>query len=111
MHRCGRVSGRDTDKVRAFDIPLEESVRIGCPTIATAYAAYECVLRHRYPVGDHDWFVGEVVAIHADDEATREGLLDPDQVDFPLYLGRNTYLTTDSATRIVLPDDPDRLRE
>lgn len=104
IHGTGRVSGRDIDKVKAFRIDLEESQVIDCPTIASAYAAYECRLVHQYPVGDHDFFVGEVVAIHTDPEVIQNnGLLDPEKIPFTLYLGSNTYLSTDPRQVISMP--------
>lgn len=103
IHACGRLSGRDVDKVTALKIPLEASVKIACPTIESAYAAYECVLRHQYPVGDHDLFVGQVVAIHTREEALKDGILDARALRFTLYQGNNRYLTTDPESGVSLP--------
>lgn len=94
VHGTGRVSGRDYDKVALFSIPLEDARVIDCPTIKSAYAAYECRLIDHHPAGDHNLFVGEVVAIHYDPEAfTGQGLLNPEKVSPTMYLGSNTYLT------------------
>ncbi|MFQ6606622.1 MAG: flavin reductase family protein [Fidelibacterota bacterium] len=104
IHGTGRVSGRDVDKVDAFQIPLEDSKIITCPTIADAYAAYECRVKHQYPVGDHDLFVGEIAAIHSNPQLIRrDGLLDPQLIDFTLYMGSNTYLSTDSNRVVQMP--------
>lgn len=103
IHACGRLSGRDVDKVPTLNIPLEDSQSIPCPTIQTAYAAYECVLRDRYPVGDHDLFVGEVVAVHTREGTMKDGLLNANDLTFTLYLGSNTYLTTDPHTQKTMP--------
>jgi flavin reductase (DIM6/NTAB) family NADH-FMN oxidoreductase RutF len=45
----------------------------GAPLAAGALAAIECELETVYPGGDHDLFLGRVVAIHAGD--TRKGPL------------------------------------
>lgn len=104
IHGTGRVSGRDCDKVKAFSIPLEDSVVIECPVIQIAYAAYECKLVHHYPAGDHNLFVGEVVAAHYDEDAIKpQGLLNPETINFTLYLGSNTYISADQATVRTMP--------
>lgn len=104
IHGTGRISGRDYDKVEVFSIPLEDPEVINCPTIKSAYAAYECKLIYHYPVGDHNFFVGEVVAVHWDEEGvTAKGLLDPLEINFPMYMGSNTYLTADAASVRVMP--------
>jgi flavin reductase (DIM6/NTAB) family NADH-FMN oxidoreductase RutF len=104
IHGTGRVSGRDYNKVQLFSIPIENSVSISCPTIRNAYAAYECKLIHHYPVGDHNFFVGEIVAIHFQDEViTDNGLLDPQKINFAMYLGSNTYISADSSTVRIMP--------
>ncbi len=104
IHSTGRVSGRDVDKVATFKIPLERSKIVACPTIAAAYAAYECRVKHQYPVGDHDLFVGAIVAVHSNPTLMREdGLLDPQLIDFTLYLGSNTYLSADPNRIVRMP--------
>ena len=41
----------------------------------------ECVVRQVVPVGDHELFVGEVVALHADESAVDEhGRVDPGRI-------------------------------
>jgi flavin reductase (DIM6/NTAB) family NADH-FMN oxidoreductase RutF len=104
IHGTGRTSGRDIDKVKALGIPLQEPAVIGCTVIELAYAAYECKLIHHYESGDHSLFLGEVVALHCDEKlCLPDGLLDPTQVDFTLYLGANTYITTQTNTMKKMP--------
>ena len=110
IHGCGIVSGADLDKVDKLEIPLEESTIVKCPTIESAYAAYECRVVHRYPAGDHTLFVGEVVAVHSDESLISEqGILDPEQIDFAMYLGSNTYLSSDPTSERILPGDLETL--
>ncbi|MCH7658996.1 MAG: flavin reductase family protein [Bacteroidetes bacterium] len=104
IHGTGRTSGRDYDKVELFSIPLEKPQVIDCPTIESAYAAYECRLVHQYPVGDHNFFVGKVVAVHYNNEViTQKGLLNTEKINFAMYLGSNTYISTDPGTMRLLP--------
>ncbi len=110
VHGCGIVSGADLDKVNKLRIPLEESTIVKCPTIKSAYAAYECQVVHQYPAGNHTLFVGEVVAVHSDETRISErGILDPDKIDFAMYLGSNTYISADSESVRVLPRNLDDL--
>lgn len=104
IHGTGRTSGRDYDKVELFSIPLENPEMISCPTIKSAYAAYECRLAYHYPVSDHSFFVGEVVAVHYhEDVVTEKKLLNPEKIDFTMYLGSNTYISADSGTVALMP--------
>jgi len=106
IHGTGKVSGRDHDKVAAFSIPLEEPAVVGCPTIKSAYAAYECKLVHHYPVGDHSFFVGEVVAVHYQEKAiTEKGRLNPREIKFAMYMGSNMYISADADSVRRMPDE------
>ncbi len=70
---CGMVSG---SRVRKFDesglTPATASA-VKAPLIAECPVNVECVVQHRLSLGTHDCFIGEVVAVHAD-----EGILDGD---------------------------------
>ncbi len=106
VHGCGRLSGSDIDKVKKLSIPLEESTQIGCPTIASAYAAYECKVIEHHPFGDHTLFVGEVIAVHVKEGIMKEiGILDTDKVLPAMYMGSNTYIAADAASRKELQLD------
>jgi hypothetical protein len=68
--------------------------------------AFECRLAEVRPVGDQDLFVGEVLAVHHDDQAfNSEGVLNPMKVHPLLYLGSDFYLTIDPDTlKHIVPD-------
>jgi len=57
--------------------------------------------------GDHDLFVGEVLAVHHDAHAfNSEEILNPMKVRPLLYLGSDFYITTDpDSFKHVLPID------
>ncbi len=110
IHGTGIVSGADTDKIPALGIELVDSVKIECPVIKQSYAAYECQVIHQYPAGDHNLFIGEVVAVHWDEsQVNSAGVFDPGKVKFSLYQGQNTYITTDSSSVRVMPSDINQL--
>jgi len=89
---CGRVSGKDADKWAACGFTRAAGTRVRVPLIAECPVNIECRLRHTVPLGSHDLFVGEVVAVHVD-----EAVLDAEgRVDFArlapfLYTGRDYW--------------------
>jgi len=62
--------------------------KTGAPLAAGAMAAIECELETVYPGGDHDLFLGRVIAVHMGD--TRKG---------PLVFHEGTYPTLKSTPR------------
>ena len=97
----GSVSGRDYDKAHVFDIPLEDGRMVDVPVLSESYAAYECELYDMKEYGDHTLFVGKIVGVHYDSELYYGEKFHP-KVEhiFPvLYIGDETYLTTDPTTK------------
>jgi len=68
---CGSTSGRDTDKFAAAGLTPLPASTVRPPLIAECPVNIECRLPSVQDLGDHDLFLGEVQAVHAD-----EGLLD-----------------------------------
>jgi len=93
--QMGRVSGHDRDKIQEFQVSLAPSKIIQSPILETAYVAMECRLKETRSFGDHDLFVGEVVAVHQEEGSfNSEGVLDPARFKPLLYLGGDFYTTT-----------------
>ncbi len=89
----GRTSGREFDKFEQFGIEVEQPLKLASPILKEAYAAYECELLEHRTWGDHDWFVGRIVAVHQEEGAfTSEGLIAFEQITPALYLGGDFYL-------------------
>jgi len=105
--RMGRTSGRDRDKVKDFKVGLAPAVTIASPVVAEAYASLECRLAEVRTFGDHDLFVGEVLAVQHDEGAfDSQGVLDTRNHPPLLYLGSDFYITAKPETLArVLPDD------
>lgn len=100
----GTASAHDIDKFATFDIEATAGPETGNPILADAYLCYECVVRDRVATGDHDWFVGEVVALHHEPEAYDETRLFSAAVPAAMYLGRSTYLALgEEAERVSVP--------
>jgi len=88
----GRTSGRDLEKFEKFQIAKEQPLKISSPILKDAYVAYECKLVEHHTYGDHEWFVGEVVAVHYLKEALDErGVLNLDKIKPAFYLGEDLY--------------------
>jgi len=65
---CGLVSGRDTDKFKKFDLTKTASSKVRAPLIKECPVNIECKLKQVISLGVHDLFLGEVVAVHVDEE-------------------------------------------
>ena len=64
--RTGCLSGRDHDKFAETGFTARPGEVISVPLIEECPISFECRLLHTVPLGSHDWFVGEIVAAHAD---------------------------------------------
>ncbi|MGQ9852048.1 MAG: flavin reductase family protein [Candidatus Oleimicrobiaceae bacterium] len=107
VHSCGRISGAEVDKVARFRLELEPSRVISSPGLRAAYAILECTLESTVTFGDHDLFVGKVVAVHYRQDCFDEnGTLRPERVNPTLYLGADTYVTTDASSVVRRPRRP-----
>ncbi|MFH1602633.1 MAG: flavin reductase family protein [Pseudomonadota bacterium] len=87
-------SGREVQKFQAFGIAVASGKAVQVPVLADAYAAYECRVMEQRVMGDHDLFVGSIVAVHWNGETLNKGnMLDPEQAHPVLYLGGDCYAT------------------
>jgi flavin reductase (DIM6/NTAB) family NADH-FMN oxidoreductase RutF len=102
----GRKSGYDMIKIEKFPVKLERPQVIQSPVIGDAYVCFECRLKEIRTYGDHDLFVGEVLAIHEQENTFNDqGVLDPQKVQPLLYLGSDFYCTIDpNSLAHVVPD-------
>ena len=64
--KCGQVSGRQINKIAQFGLRTKPSKLVRAPLLADSTAAFECKVKDRNKVGDHTFFVGEIVACHGD---------------------------------------------
>jgi flavin reductase (DIM6/NTAB) family NADH-FMN oxidoreductase RutF len=90
---AGSVSGRDDlDKFALLGLDSLPGSLIDVPVLQDAYLAYECRVRECVPAGDHDWFVGEVLAVHHRPDAFDDQLVKrSDAVPGAVYYGRSRY--------------------
>ena len=80
------------DKFQRFSLPTTAGALLQVPILQDAYLAYECRVTAVHETGDHDWVVGEVVAVHHDPNAFDERRLqDSGKVPAAVYYGRSVY--------------------
>lgn len=68
VNRCGKTSGRDTDKFIDSGLTPVTARKVRAPLIGECLGHLECAVVERYKVGDHNFYVGEVLAAAADEE-------------------------------------------
>ena len=88
VDQCGMVSGRDgVDKFdRAGLSPIPASV-VKPPLIDECPVNIECKVVGIQTIGDHDLFLGEVVAVHVDeDKVDSNGKILTDRLDVLVYI-------------------------
>jgi flavin reductase (DIM6/NTAB) family NADH-FMN oxidoreductase RutF len=85
---CGFVSGRDADKFASRGLTPVPGSANQTPLIAECPINLECKLVHTLPLGSHDLFVGEVVAVQLSEEVLDErGRVDNERLKPILFTG------------------------
>jgi flavin reductase (DIM6/NTAB) family NADH-FMN oxidoreductase RutF len=88
MEYCGFVSGRDADKFDTSGLTPVPGSAMQTPIIAESPINLECRLAHTLPLGSHDLFVGEVVAVQISEELLDErGRVDDGKLQPILFTG------------------------
>ncbi|MFH1560244.1 MAG: flavin reductase family protein [Chloroflexota bacterium] len=92
-------SGSEVDKFHAFQIAAHPGSQIKAPVLESAFAAYECRVAGRHVYGDHDMFVGEILAVHFESSFFQDnGRLDLEQIDPIVYMGGDWYASPGKRT-------------
>lgn len=65
---CGVKSGRDIDKFKEMNLTALPGEVVKAPLIAESPVNIECRVTEVKPLGTHDMFMAEVVAVHADEK-------------------------------------------
>lgn len=74
---CGVYSGREVDKFAETGLTPVPASQVKAPLIAECPVALECKVRQVLSLGSHDVFIGEVVAVQADEDVLQGQRLDP----------------------------------
>ena len=76
---CGVKSGREVDKFKEMKLTPAKAQSLTAPLIAESPLNIECRVREVMPLGSHDMFISDVVAINAE-----ESLINPNTGAFQL---------------------------
>lgn len=76
------------------------SSQVKPPSIAECTAHLECKVKWIKKAGDHQIIVGEVLKVHADRKALKDGLLDVEQVKPLLHLGGVNFIVGDHLKKV-----------
>ncbi|MBM4324843.1 MAG: flavin reductase family protein [Deltaproteobacteria bacterium] len=69
---CGVVSGRGTDKFDLTGWKVVPAEKVKAPLIDKSPVQMECKVKQIIPLGSHDLFLGEIIALHVNEEVENE---------------------------------------
>lgn len=91
---CGVKSGRDVDKFKEMNLTALPGEKVKAPLIAESPVNLECKVTEVIPLGSHDMFLAEVVAVHVDDKyMDKGGKFHLEQAE-PIVYSHGAYLET-----------------
>lgn len=91
---CGVKSGRDVDKFKEMGLTALPGKEVNAPLIAESPVNIECKVTQVIPLGSHDMFLAEVVAVHVDEKYIDEkGKFHLDKAE-PVAYSHGDYLAT-----------------
>lgn len=69
---CGVRSGREMDKLTAAGLTVEPAGAVSAPLIAESPLSLECRVTQILPLGSHDMFLAEIVAVDVEEKLLDE---------------------------------------
>lgn len=91
---CGVKSGRGADKFKEMNLTALPGSVVKAPLIGESPISLECKVKQILPLGSHDMFLAEVVAVHADEEYMDEkGKFHLEKAE-PVVYSHGAYLLT-----------------
>ncbi|MCR5210152.1 MAG: flavin reductase family protein [Lachnospiraceae bacterium] len=83
---CGCTTGAKVDKYKECGLSTEESSKVSAPSIAESPVSIECKVKEIIPLGTHDMFLAEVLAVRVEDRYIDErGAFHMDDVKLIAY--------------------------
>ena len=83
---CGVKSGKDIDKFSACKLTREKASIVSCPMVAESPVSIECKVTEIVPLGTHDMFIADIVAVNIDERYIDErGKFHPEKCAFAAY--------------------------
>jgi len=65
---CGVKSGREVDKFKYLNLTPQKAGQVNAPMIGESPVCMECRVLKVLPLGSHDMFLAEVLAVHAEEK-------------------------------------------
>lgn len=91
---CGVKSGCDVDKFKEMGLTALPGKEVKAPLIAESPVNIECKVTQVIPLGSHDMFLAEVVAVHVDEKYIDEkGKFHLEKAE-PIAYSHGDYLAT-----------------
>jgi len=88
---CGMASGRDVDKFAECGLTQTPASKVQPALITECPVNIECVVRETITLGTHDLFIGEVLAVHVDEDVkVGKGRIDIEKAN-PLAFAHSEY--------------------
>jgi len=83
---CGVRSGKTVDKFAACRLTKEPASIVSCPMVAESPVSIECKVTEIVPLGSHDMFMADIVAVNIDERYIDEkGKFHPEKCAFATY--------------------------
>lgn len=91
---CGVKSGRDVDKFLEMKLTRLPGTQVKAPLIGESPVNLECKVTQVIPLGSHDMFLAEIVAVHADRQYMDENGKFHLELAKPVVYSHGSYLAT-----------------
>ena len=109
MNQTSAEVGPNIDEFDLAGLAKAPSARVAPPRVAAARAALECRLHGMLEIGDATAVFGEVVYVHVDPGAWRDGRVDSEGLDPLSRLGGSLYAPLGPIMSMQKPDTDPRL--
>ena len=111
---CGIYTGAKVDKFAKCNLTREAATEVACPLIAESPLSLECRVTEIIPLGSHDMFLADIVAVDVDEALLdNEGKLHLDKAGLAAFahgeyfeLGKKIGKFGFSATKKKKPSKP-----
>lgn len=90
---CGTKSGKEIDKFKEAKLTKGNANIVKAPLIEECPINIECKLKEIKKLGSHDMFIGEIVAVNADEKYIKEnGSIDYGKANLLTYMGQEYFI-------------------
>lgn len=83
---CGIYTGKKVDKFAKCKLTKEQATVVSCPIIAECPVSIECKVTDIVPLGSHDMFMADIVAVNVNEELfDKDGKFHLEKADLIAY--------------------------